>query len=68
MPRALAKVFYAPRYEIDFPLKHPKYVVCDIEHVNAVNRMLGRGPFVTKLYDKIESKLLKLQHFFRRKS
>lgn len=38
----LKSIFYMKTYEIDFPIKHPKYVICDINHINAVDFKLGR--------------------------
>jgi hypothetical protein len=38
----IKSIMYMKTYEIDFPIKHPKYVICDINHVNAVDFKLGR--------------------------
>lgn len=47
MPKAVRKIFYMKTHEINFPMKHPKYIICDMEHVKKVFRILGFGhPFV----------------------
>ena len=35
-------MFNMKTYDVVFPLKHPKYIVCDIEHVMAVDDIFGR--------------------------
>ena len=43
MPSALRKYFGAPRYELDFPLTHPKEVTENMHYTNSINRMMGWG-------------------------
>ena len=43
MPRALRKYFGAPRYELDFPLTHPKEVTENMHYTKSINRMMGWG-------------------------
>lgn len=59
MPKALRNIFYMKTHEIEFPLRHPKYVVCDIDHVNGVNRILGRGHFMVNQMRRIECRFIR---------
>ena len=38
MPRRLQKIFTMQRFELDFPLKHPKYVIENVEYKEHVYR------------------------------
>jgi len=50
MPKALQKLFFKERYEIEFPLKHPKYVMEDKEYTQKLNKMMGIGhPFLARI-------------------
>jgi hypothetical protein len=43
LPKAIRELFFMKTYELDFPLKHPKYVVNDMYYAEAVNRILGNS-------------------------
>lgn len=45
IPKGLQKVFFAHAHEIDFPLKHPKYVINDVLYAKSVIKILGLGFF-----------------------
>lgn len=50
MPKAFQKVFFKKRYEIEFPLKHPKYVMEDKEYTQKLNKIMGIGhPFLARI-------------------
>ncbi len=70
LPKGVRRVFCTKTYEIDFPLKHPKYVVCDMEHVNGVYRILAHGHYFVRRWRGIESRFLKgfklLRRFFQK--
>ena len=41
MPRRLRRIFTMPRYELDFPLRHPKYVIENVEYLDRRNKTMG---------------------------
>lgn len=41
LPRVTQKIFYQERFELNFPLKHPKYVVRDLQYERYVNYLLA---------------------------
>lgn len=60
LPKASAKIFKPDKFELKFPLKHPKYVVDNLEFRDKYFRVMGNGhPFV-RLYRKIVSRLKRL--------
>lgn len=62
IPKGLRKIFTMPTYEIDFPLKHPKYVIEDVEYRKKLYRIMGSGhPFVS-FYRRVEKAFLILHH------
>lgn len=48
VPKSLRCVYYAKTYPLEFPLKHPKYVVEDHEYPKLANKILGHGFFRSK--------------------
>jgi hypothetical protein len=55
MPKGLRRLYYMKTYDYKFPLKHPKYVVNDLEFKKKLDRVMGDGhPFV-QFYRKMES-------------
>ncbi len=62
IPRGLRRIFTMSRYEIEFPLKHPKYIVEDVAFRKKLYRIMGVGhPFV-KFYRRIETVFLLLRY------
>lgn len=57
LPNAIRNIFYMKTHELNFPLRHPKYVVCDMEHIMAVNRILGRGHYFVSLCRRLECRI-----------
>ncbi len=43
VPLSLRKLYNLKTFEITFPLKHPKYIINDIEYKNKVDRFMGRS-------------------------
>ncbi|MCH5246647.1 MAG: hemolysin activation protein [Muribaculaceae bacterium] len=39
LPKRLRRIFTMPRYEISFPLKYPKYVIANTEHLKNVYKI-----------------------------
>lgn len=47
LPRNIRKIFTMPAYELEFPLKHPKYVINDVDFQKGLYRVMGTGhPFI----------------------
>jgi hypothetical protein len=55
MPKGLRSLYYMKTYSLDFPLKHPKFMVNDIEFKKRLNRLMGDGYPLIKFYRSIES-------------
>lgn len=60
IPKRLRQLFFMKTYELDFPLKHPKYIVEDIEYKRNVDKLMANGYPLIKLYRLIESIFLRL--------
>lgn len=55
IPRAIRKIYYMPTYELDFPLKHPKYLINDVEFNRKYDRLMGTDHPIIFASRKIES-------------
>ena len=62
MPRAHRCIFFAPTYELEFPLKHPKNVTEDIGYQKLIYAIVAPNPIV-KFFRRIEGKLYKIFPF-----
>lgn len=62
MPKGLRRIFTMQRYEIKFPLKHPRYVIENVEYKNKVYRIMAWNHPIIKVLRKIESLMLKLKY------
>lgn len=61
-PRAYRKIFTMKRHELEFPLRHPRYVMEDVEYKERVYRINAWGhPFV-KVCRSLEELLLNLRY------
>ena len=61
VPRGLRPLYRLKLYEMDFPLKHPKYVFNDVEYIHRVETIMQPNKIVSCLR-KIESIFLRLIH------
>lgn len=43
LPKALRRIFTMPHYELEFPLKHPRYVIENVEYKDRMFRTFGWG-------------------------
>lgn len=59
IPKGLQKVFFAKRYEIDFPMIHPKYIIKDNDFAESVIDILGLKP-IKNFFRKVESVLRRI--------
>ena len=62
IPKNLRKIFFMDTYEIDFPLKHPPYVVDNKEYTKKMSKTLGINNNFIKTYRTIESVMLRLKY------
>lgn len=59
---AMKKVFNAKIYELEFPLKHPKYVISDDKYMLERDILMGRNHKVRTFVRRIESRLYRLKY------
>lgn len=62
LPRAIKGIFNMKTYEIEFPLKHPNYVVPDDDYFEAEKKILAINHPIRKFFRKIEIMLLVLKY------
>ena len=43
LPKGYRRIFTMKRYEVEFPLKHPRYVIENVAYKKAVYRIMGWG-------------------------
>lgn len=61
LPKALRKLFFMKTYELEFPLKHPKYVINDLYYQDEVNRILGNTDSIgKKIIKRVTNKFYKI--------
>lgn len=60
LPRGLRRLFNMKTYEMEFPLKHAKFVIPDVEYEKKRNRILGYNTPIVSLYRKCERALIKI--------
>ncbi len=62
LPRAVRKIFNMKTYEYDFPLKHPKYMIADMNYLKYEEKVLCRNRPVRAFFRKIETLWLFLRY------
>ena len=62
MPRRLKQLFTMKRYELDFPLKHPKYVIEEVGYWKRMYKANGWGYPWVKVCRSIEELWLNLRY------
>lgn len=60
MPRRLRRIFTMPRYELEFPLKHPRYVIEDVAYMKRRYKTMGWNHPWTKIGYSLEELWLNL--------
>lgn len=53
IPKGLQPVFFGKQYKMDDPIKHPPYVMEDVEYENQIRKIMGWTPYL-KVSRKIE--------------
>jgi len=61
LPKGIRQVLFMKTYDLEFPLKHPKYVLEDVGYSEKLNRIMGNGYPLVKLYRTVETILLRLR-------
>lgn len=54
LPKGIRRVFFMKINEIEFPLKHPQYVIPDEKYEKKRNRIIGRNHPVISLFRRLE--------------
>jgi hypothetical protein len=62
LPKGIRRIFNMKTYEIEFPLKHPPYIVEDVKFRKRLYRIMAKGHPLIKKYRKIESILLRIKY------
>ena len=62
LPHGIRRVFFSKTYELNFPLRHPKYVIPDIEYEKKRDRIMAHNHSVISCMRKIESFLLLIRY------
>lgn len=62
MPRRLRRLFTMKRYEVEFPLRHPRYVIEDVDFKNQVYRTYAYGHPWIKIGRSLEELVLNLRY------
>ena len=60
IPKALQKYFGAPRYELEFPLRHPDEVTENMHYTRSINRMMGWGHPGLRMLRRWETRFARL--------
>lgn len=60
IPKGLRKIYFAPTFVLNRPLRHPKYVIDDSIYYTEQRKVMTGGSLMGKIYRMIESKLYKL--------
>ncbi|MBE5750972.1 MAG: hemolysin activation protein [Clostridiales bacterium] len=58
LPRGLRRIFNMQTYELEFPIKHTRYVIPDIEYEKKRNRIMAYNAPLIAFWRKIESVFL----------
>jgi hypothetical protein len=61
LPKDIRKLFFMKTYELEFPLKHPKYVINDMYYQDEVNHILGNtDSYFTMILKRVKNKCRKI--------
>lgn len=62
IPKKLRKIFTMKRYDIDFPLQHPPYVIVDMDFQKSLFKLMGVGHPWIRRWRLIEKAVLIVKH------
>ena len=52
LPKRQQSIFNNPTYEINFPLKHPEFIVPDYQYMDELDELMGNGHPFRQMYRK----------------
>lgn len=61
LPKELRKIFDMKTYDIEFPLKHPPYMIEDKQFLNEINKLMAKGRPIKRFFRKVESIFYRLK-------
>ncbi len=62
IPKSGKRLFNMKTYEYDFPLKHPKYMICDDKYAEQVDNILMHNKPIKAFFRRIESFYLVIKY------
>lgn len=62
LPGGIQKIFQMDTYELAFPLKHPPYILEDMEFKSRIDRVMGKGHPLVRGYRRVASLFLRLKY------
>ena len=62
LPKRLRKMFTMQRHEVDFPLKHPRYIIENVDYLHRFYRINGYGHPWVKIKYSLEELWLNLRY------
>ena len=62
IPSGLRRIYTMKSHEIGFPLKHPKYVINDVEYQKQLYRVMGWGHPLVNMWRKLEKSWLIIRY------
>lgn len=62
MPKGYRRIFTMKRHEVEFPLKHPRYVIENLAYKKSVYRIMGWGHPWIKMCRSLEELFLNLRY------
>ena len=62
LPKGYRRIFTMKRHEVEFPLKHPRYVIENVEYKKSVYRIMGWGHPWIKVGRSFEELFLNLRY------
>lgn len=60
LPKSIRRIFFMKKHEIEFPLKHPKYLIENVEFTKKHDKLMGTGYPMIKIFRKFESALYRI--------
>ena len=68
LPRAMKKIFNMETYELELPIKHPRYMIADRSYEKERAKIMATDSSVRRFFRRIESVLLSIRYgvFFKK--
>lgn len=62
LPKSYRHIFTMKRFELDFPLKHPKYVINNVQYHKDINKILARNSVLRQRWRQLQTLLLRIRY------